>query len=209
VPTTFQVVFPWDKGLTPQEQYAYYKEDPNGFKQDWIHPDSKAPMLKAQHPDYEAYISSAHGRSGVACADCHMPFQRESGQKYSSHWVTSPLKTLDTSCSPCHDQSAEWLLETVKSVQEKTFAMQRTAGNTIARAHESIAKATAANASEAELARARELIREAQWYWDSVAAENSMGFHNTPLTMSTLGQANELGHQAIEAANRAANVQLF
>ncbi|MDR1702552.1 MAG: ammonia-forming cytochrome c nitrite reductase subunit c552, partial [Sporomusaceae bacterium] len=158
VPNTFQIVYPWDKGLTAQEMYTYYQDDPNGpngFKQDWLHPDSKTPVLKVQHPDYETYSSSAHARSGVSCADCHMPYQRDNGQKYSSHWLTSPLKNLDASCSPCHDQGTDWLLASVKSIQDKTFAMQRTAGQTIARAHESVGKAEAAGAHEAGLAQAR------------------------------------------------------
>ncbi len=45
------------------------------------------------------------------------------------------------------------------------------------------------NVNQAELARARELVRKAQWMWDIVAAENSMGFHNTDQTMTTLGQS--------------------
>lgn len=209
-PGTMRVVFPWDKGFKPEEMYSYYAEKPNNFVQDWEHPDSKAPMLKAQHPDYETFANGTHGKAGVSCADCHMPYMRKDGQKYTSHFITSPLKTLDDSCSPCHSQGTAWLSERVKTIQDQTFQLQHTAGLTVAKAHEAIKKAgDMPNADQNELAKARELVRHAQWMWDFVAAENSMGFHNTDQTMTTLGQANELAHQAIESANRAAGINVL
>ncbi len=209
-PGTTKVVFPWDKGLKPADMYAYYSEKPSGFVQDWQHPDSKAAMLKAQHPDYELFSTGSHGKAGVACADCHMPYSRKDGQKYTSHWVTSPLKTLDASCSPCHNQGTAWLEERVKTIQDQTFALQHMAGMNIARAHEAIKMAAAQpGADETGLATAREAVRKAQWYWDLLAAENSMGFHNPSQALTTLGQANELAHQSIEAANAAAGIKLF
>ncbi|WP_425059910.1 Cytochrome c nitrite reductase subunit NrfA [Sporomusa carbonis] len=209
-PGTNKVVFPWDKGLKPAEMYAYYSEKPNGFVQDWQHPDSKANMLKAQHPDYELFSTGTHGKAGVSCADCHMPYMRKDGQKYTSHWVTSPLKTLDASCSPCHNQGSAWLADRVKTIQDETFELQHMAGQNIVRAHAAIKAAAARpDVDESNLAQARELVRKAQWYWDLIAAENSMGFHNPSQALNTLGQANELAHQAIEIANRAAGVKLF
>ncbi|MBP2628487.1 MAG: Nitrite reductase (cytochrome, ammonia-forming) [Firmicutes bacterium] len=209
-PGTSRVVLPWDKGMRPEEMYAYYAEKPNGFTQDWQHPDSKATILKAQHPDYETYMTGTHGKAGVTCADCHMPFMRKSGQKYTSHNITSPVKNLDSSCSPCHSQGSAWLLERVKTMQDQTWQLQHNAGQTVARAHEAVKKAgDSANVDQVELAKARELVRKAQWMWDFVAAESSMGFHNTDQSMATLGQANELAHQAIEAANRAAGIKVL
>ncbi|HAR96769.1 MAG TPA: ammonia-forming cytochrome c nitrite reductase subunit c552, partial [Deltaproteobacteria bacterium] len=64
----------------------------------------------------------------------------------------------------------------------------------VARAHEGLAKA---KASSAEMEEARELLRRAQWYWDFVAAENGMGFHNPALALSTLGLSIEAANQAL------------
>ena len=204
-PGTSRVVFPWDKGLSPAAMYEYYSAKPAGFVQDWQHPDSKASLLKAQHPDYETWSQGTHGKAGVACADCHMPFVRENGQKYSSHWVTSPLKNIKSSCRTCHTQGEDWLLAQVKTTQDQTFQLLHTAGMTIARAHEAVGKAgDTATVSPVEMAKARELIRKAQWFWDSVAAENGMGFHNPGGNMNILGQAIDLAHQAIETADKAA-----
>lgn len=207
VPGSMQVVFPWDNGVRPDQMYEYYAGRPNGFAQDFQHPDSKAAMLKAQHPDFETWKTGTHGKAGVSCADCHMPYMRKNGQKYSSHQVTSPLKNLDASCGACHSQGAAWLLEKVKTTQDYTFQIMHMAGQNVARAHEVIGKASAvANADQAELAKARELVRKAQWYWDYIAAENGMGFHNPDQTLNTAAQANELARQAIESANRAAGI---
>lgn len=78
-----------------------------------------------------------------------------------------------------------------------------TAGLTIARAYEMAGKAgNNPLANQAELTKARGFIRKAQWYWDSVSAENGMGFHNPGGNVSILGQAIDLAYQAIEAAGR-------
>lgn len=140
-PDDKRVTFPWDKGLKPQDMYAYYKDIPFGFDMDWLHPDSQAKMLKAQHPDFELFSEGVHGRSGVSCADCHMPYMREGGRKYSSHWLTSPMKHIQASCRTCHTQHEKWLVDRVRTVQNKVFQLQRIAGQTIARAHTVIGKA--------------------------------------------------------------------
>ena len=204
-PETSKVIFPWQNGMKPDEMYTYYAGQPFGFAQDWIHPDSRAKMLKAQHPEFETWNGGVHGQAGVSCADCHMPFMRNNGQKYSSHWVTSPLKNIGSSCRTCHDQSEQWLLERVKTTQNNVWHLQKTAGQWVARAHEVIGKAASAPKTNlVELEKARERVRKAQWFWDIVAAENSMGFHNPDQVLNTLGQSIDLAHQAIETASRAA-----
>ena len=78
----------------------------------------------------------------------------------------------------------------------------------VARAHEIIAKAEGMpKVDQIKLANARELLRKGQWYWDYVAAANSMGFHNSTQELHTLGQSIDLSHQAIDAANQAVGNQ--
>lgn len=207
-PKTMRVIFPWDKGLKPQDMYAYYKDVPSGFEMDWQHPDSQTKVLKAQHPDFELETSGFHAKFGVACANCHMPSLQEGGRKYSSHWVTSPLKHIQASCRTCHQQDEKSILERVRMKQNNIFQLLRTAGQTVARAHEVLGKAGAApKVNTAELDKARELLRNAQWLWDFMAAENSMGFHNTEEAQNTLKESNDLAQQAITVANRAAGIQ--
>lgn len=197
-PETVRVVFPWDKGLDPDMMYAYYSDRPSGFASDWVHPDSQVKLLKAQHPEFETWSTGVHGRAGVSCADCHMPYVRKNGVKHTSHWVTSPMKHAEASCGTCHDQGSKWLADSVKSTQDKVWQLQRTAGQAVARAHEALAKA---KAPPAEMEKARELTRKAQWYWDFVAAENGMGFHNPTLALSMLGLSIEAANQAMHAVD--------
>ena len=69
-----RLTYPWHKGLKVEEIVAYYDEAE--FK-DWTHAETGAPVLKAQHPEFEMWNQGIHARSGVACADCHMPYKRE------------------------------------------------------------------------------------------------------------------------------------
>lgn len=209
-PGTTQVVFPWDKGYTPQEMYEYYGEKPNQFTEDFVQPDSQTHILKAQHPDFEEWSNGTHGKFGVSCADCHMPYMRSNGQKYSSHWITSPLRNIEQSCFPCHTQGRDQLYNQVKATQDNTWQLQHSAGLLVAKAHSVIQKAsTAPSVNQAELNQARELLRKAQWFWDYVAAANSQGFHNAVQELHTLGQSIELSNQAIDTANRAAGNNIF
>ncbi len=210
-PGTNRLVFPWDKGFTPQAMYEYYATKPNGFEKDWVHAVSGAPILKGQHPDFEEWKNGTHGKSGVSCADCHMPYVLQGGQKYTSHHMTSPLHNIKESCLTCHrGQNEAWALDQVRTKQDAVFQMQHAAGQKIAQAHEIIRKAAdAPGADPAMLAQAREHVRKAQWYWDYVAAANSMGFHNSVQELQTLGQASDLAWQAIQAANQAAGRNLL
>jgi nitrite reductase (cytochrome c-552) len=61
-----RLVYPWAKGLTADSILAYH--DSTGHR-DWVHAISGAPVLKAQHPEFELYSQGIHARSGVACAD--------------------------------------------------------------------------------------------------------------------------------------------
>ena len=93
-----RLTFPWHKGLKAENMFAYYEE--TGFK-DFVHKETGAPVLKAQHPEFETYTQGIHARSGVACADCHMPYKREGGMKISDHHVRSPLLNINRACQGC------------------------------------------------------------------------------------------------------------
>ena len=89
------LTFPWDKGFTVEDMEAYY--DNEGFY-DYIHKLSRAPILKAQHPDYEICLMGIHGQRGASCAECHMPYKSEGGVKFSDHHIQSPLAMIDRTC---------------------------------------------------------------------------------------------------------------
>jgi nitrite reductase (cytochrome c-552) len=200
-PETKKLTFPWDKGLKPDEVLDYYND--LDFS-DWIHPDSETSLLKAQHPDYEFFVDSTHYAAGVSCADCHMPYVKEGNVKITSHWWTSPLKNMEQSCLVCHRDSAEELKERVFYTQDRTYEMKNLAGTTIEKAIDEIAKSAGSpEVDEKILDEARTLHRQAQWYWDWMAAENSMGFHNPQEGLFILGKSVDCAHQAIEKAQEA------
>ena len=73
------IFFPWDEGLkVEQMEHLYDGMQVKGKRfKDWIHAETGMEVLKAQHPEFEMWSQGIHARSGVACADCHMPYKRE------------------------------------------------------------------------------------------------------------------------------------
>jgi nitrite reductase (cytochrome c-552) len=168
-----RLVFPWEGGLTVDAALAYY--DRTGHK-DWVHKITGANALKAQHPEFEMFNQGVHARSGVACADCHMPYKREGGQKISDHHVRSPLLNINRACQGCHHFPEEELKARVEQIQGR-FARERDiAMDAVVELINDIAAAQG-KGSEADLALARNYQRKAQFFLDYVEAENSMGFH--------------------------------
>src|SRR5688572_26461088 len=119
-----RLVYPWAKGLKVDEILAYYDEEK--FK-DWTHSESGAPALKAQHPEFELWSQGIHARSGVACADCHMPYKREGALKISDHHVLSPLLNINRACQTCHKIPEQELKARVETIQERTFRLRNLA----------------------------------------------------------------------------------
>ena len=169
-----RLTYPWAKGLKADEILAYYEE--NGFR-DWVHAETGAPTLKAQHPEFEMWNQGIHARSGVACADCHMPFQRVGAMKISDHHVRSPLLNINRACQTCHHWPEEELRERVHEIQDRTFALRNQAMDILVALVGDVKTAKAKGATDAQLEQARLMQRRGQFLLDFIEAENSMGFH--------------------------------
>jgi nitrite reductase (cytochrome c-552) len=169
-----QLVYPWAKGLHADEILSYYDE----VKQaDWTHAETGAKVLKAQHPEFEMWNQGIHARSGVACADCHMPYMREGALKISDHHVRSPLLNINRACQTCHRWPEEELKSRVETIQNRTFEMRNTAMDALMGLISDIKTAKAGGANDTQLDTARDYQRKAQFLLDFVEAENSTGFH--------------------------------
>lgn len=168
------LTFPWENGLTVEDMEAYYDE---ADYYDYIHTLSKAPILKAQHPDWEIAQMGIHGQRGVSCADCHMPYKSEGGVKYSDHHIQSPLAMIDRTCQVCHRESEETLRNNVYERQRKTNETRNRLEQELARAHIEAQYAWEKGASEAQMKDALQLIRQAQWRWDFGVASHGASFH--------------------------------
>jgi nitrite reductase (cytochrome c-552) len=169
-----RLVYPWGKGLTADSILAYH--DSTGHK-DFVHEISGAPVLKAQHPEFELYNQGIHARSGVACADCHMPYKREGAMKISDHHVRSPVLNINRSCQTCHRWSEEELKARVETIQDRTFEMRNMAIDAVLQLAKEIAAQVARDSTAPTVAKARDYQRKAQFLADFIEAENSMGFH--------------------------------
>ena len=168
------LTFPWDGGMTMEAMEDYYD---NAAYADWTHALSKAPMLKAQHPDYELFLLGAHGQRGLACADCHMPYISEGGIKYSNHQVMSPLENISSTCQTCHRDTEENLRRYVYDHQDKVLEIRDRVEAELAKAHIMAKMAWDEGATEAEMAPALALLRQAQWRWDFGVASHGASFH--------------------------------
>jgi nitrite reductase (cytochrome c-552) len=169
-----RLTYPWGKGLRADDILAYYEE--NGFR-DWTHAETGAPTLKAQHPEFEMWNQGIHAKSGVACADCHMPFQRVGAMKISDHHVRSPLLNINRACQTCHHWPEEELRQRVEDIQDRTFAMRNQTLDVLMALVSDIKAARATGATDAQLEQARLMQRRGQFLLDFIEAENSMGFH--------------------------------
>jgi nitrite reductase (cytochrome c-552) len=168
------LTFPWQKGLKADEILSYYDEI--GFR-DWTHKLSGAPALKAQHPEFELWSQGIHARSGVACADCHMPYMRVGGTKVSDHHVRSPVLNLNRACQSCHRWPEEELKARVEQIQDRHMALREQAFDALVALVKEVEAAKGAGRGDAELEAARYMQRRAQFLFDFVEAENSSGFH--------------------------------
>jgi len=187
-----RLVYPWAKGLKVDAILAYYDEI--GF-QDWVHADSGAPVLKAQHPEFEMWSQGIHARSGVACADCHMPYTREGAMKVSDHHVRSPLLNINGACQTCHKFPEAELKARAEQIQQRFFTLRDRAMDALVALIGDLKDARAAGKGDADLRVARELQRKAQFRLDFVEAENSTGFHAPQEAARILGESIDLSRQ--------------
>ena len=180
------LTFPWKDGMTAEAMEGYYD---NFEFADWIHPLSKTPMLKAQHPDYEIFKTGVHAKRGVSCADCHMPYQSEGGQKFTNHHMTSPLANVEKSCFVCHREKVDDLVTDVYERQMKIKEGTKKLQRLIAMAHIEAAKAWELGATKEQMKPIQKGIRHAQWRWDYSVASHGAAFHAPLETSRTVTSA--------------------
>ncbi|MBI2175026.1 MAG: ammonia-forming cytochrome c nitrite reductase subunit c552, partial [Candidatus Omnitrophica bacterium] len=197
------LTYPWHKGLKMEQIEAYYDEV--GFK-DWTHAETGAPVLKAQHPEFEMWNQGIHARSGVACADCHMPYMREGALKVTNHHIRSPLLNVSKACLTCHHFSEGEMLFRAEAIQDRTRQLMDRGEKALLGLLDAIVEAKRQGISEQALEEALQLHRKAQWRLDFVSAENSMGFHAPQEAARILAEAIDYARQgelAVEQKIRA------
>lgn len=197
------LTFPWGNGLRVQDTEKFWNEltfDDGSRFYDYKHKESGAEILKAQHPEFELWSQGIHARSGVSCADCHMPYMRDGATKVSDHWVRSPLLNVNRACQTCHHFSETEILARVDGIQQKNHDLLQRAGKALMDQLDAIKAAKERGASAADLEASLELQRKAQWRLDFIAAENSMGFHAPQEAARVLAEATDYARQGQVAA---------
>jgi len=197
--------FPWSKGLKAEQLEAHWNEKdfPDGSDfYDYKHGETGAEVLKVQHPEFELWSQGIHARSGVSCADCHMPYEREGAMKVSSHNIQSPLKNINNACQQCHQDDETTLEEKVRTIQDRTMAHMDRAADAMTDMLDAILEAKASGATEDQLAPLYDLQRKAMWRLDYISSENSRGFHAGQEAVRVLGESIDYSRQAQAMANR-------
>lgn len=186
------LTYPWSKGLKVEEIEAYYDE---AQFSDWTHAETGAGVLKAQHPEFEMWNQGIHARSGVACADCHMPYTRQGAIKISDHHVRSPLLNTERACLVCHPFSAAEMKARAEAIQDRNVKLLARAEDALVALIDDIRRARQKGAGDAQLAEALKLQRRAQFRADFINAENSNGFHAPQEAARILGEAIDYARQ--------------
>ena len=168
------LTFPWSKGIKADQILSYYQE--NGHK-DWVHAETQAPVLKAQHPEFELFSQGTHAKAGVSCTDCHMPYERVGAMKITNHHVRSPMLNVNKSCQTCHHVPEDELKDRVQTIQERHLEMRKKAMDALMVFMDNIKIAQKNNMAKDRLDKALNYQREAQFLIDFIEAENSYGFH--------------------------------
>ncbi|HEX5791318.1 MAG TPA: ammonia-forming cytochrome c nitrite reductase subunit c552 [Luteolibacter sp.] len=191
--------FPWENGLKMEQIESTYdqKKFDDGSKfADFVHAETGAPVYKAQHPEFELWSQGVHARSGVSCADCHMPYKREGASKVSDHWVRSPLLQVSRSCQTCHPYPEKELHARVHAIQDRTHDLMQTSGKALDEALTAIVAAKQAGVPTEALKEVFDYQRKAQWRLDFINAENSMGFHAPQEATRILGESIDFSRKA-------------
>jgi nitrite reductase (cytochrome c-552) len=194
------LTYPWHNGLTVDEIERYY--DDLKYR-DFVHRETNAPVLKAQHPEFEMWNQGVHARSGVACADCHMPYKREGAVKISDHQVRSPMLDMTRACLVCHRFSETEMRSRVDLIQGRTKQLSDRAEAALLELYDAVKAAKEAGATEEHLQDSYKLQRRAQWRIDFILSENSRGFHAPQETARVLGEAIDFARQGEIAAMKA------
>jgi nitrite reductase (cytochrome c-552) len=188
-----RVTYPWAKGIKVGEIESYYDE---AKFSDWTHGVTGAPVLKAQHPEFETWSQGTHAKAGVVCADCHMPYMRQGAMKVSNHHVRSPLLNIAASCQTCHKVTEQELLQRANGIQDTTRVLIDKAAVAVEQMIDTIGKAKAHGLTDEQLKEALALQRRAQWRLDFTYSENSMGFHAAQETARNLAEAIDYAQKA-------------
>jgi nitrite reductase (cytochrome c-552) len=194
-----RLTFPWSNGLKADQILAYYQENKH---KDWVHKETSAPVLKAQHPEFEMYNQGTHAKAGVSCVDCHMPYQRVGAMKLTDHHVRSPLLNVNKSCQTCHNVPEAELKSRAETIQDRHMQLRNVAFDALIDFINDLKEYKDVDLEKTpnkKLAEARDFQRQSQFLFDFVEAENSSGFHAPQESSRVLGLSIDMARKGQKA----------
>jgi len=184
------LIFPWKYGTDINDEFQYYQDI--GFS-DFQHALTGAPIIKAQHPEFEVWSQGVHAANGVTCADCHMAYQRVGATKVSNHDVTSPMASdasINASCGTCHTSSTQVLRDEVTAIQNRYVDSRDRTMDALTQFITALQAAEQNNTASPEaIEAAKQYQRFASFYADWAYSENSYGFHAPDFLQRVLQQS--------------------
>ena len=175
--------FPWQNGLKVEQIEATYDEHkfPDGTPfYDFEHGETGANVYKAQHPEFELWSQGIHARSGVSCADCHMPYRARGGDESEQPLGAQPAAEHQPRLPDVPQRARSRAARQVETIQGRTTALIERAAAAMTDMLDAIRDAEAAGATEEQLAPILELQRKAMWRLDFISSENSHGLPRRP-----------------------------
>ena len=154
---------------------AYY--DDVGHK-DWAH-DTSAPSSGAASGirDVERAF---HARSGVACADCHMPYERVGAHKGQRSSYPQSAVEHQPRVPDVPQMAEEEMKARVETIQNRTHDLRNHAMDALMDLIDDLKTAKAASVSTNRLAKAQDFQRKAQFYLDFVRSGKLDRFPRAP-----------------------------
>jgi len=125
-----------------------------------------------------------------------VPYKSSGGVKFTDHHIQSPLNNIANSCQVCHRESEVKLFNNVTERQDKVLELSKIAARSLVKAHIEAKSAWENGATEELMIPALDLIRQAQWRWDFVAASHGGSFHAPLECARILGNSIERSEQA-------------
>ena len=207
------------ESMTPESAPAFYDE--YDFA-DWVYASTGAKMLAIRHAEFEFCYANGGNKMvtlmGYNCNDCHMGVETaDDGTEYTSHHWQSPLDNpaLLEQCDKCHSRTYEggleaWVKDTQADIDGRTHQLGLRAEQFIWNFEAKVAvekdgalafdmdTALANGLTEDQVAELQKIQREACYYWNLAAAENSEGVHNPRFYNELLDKGNELLDRADE-----------
>jgi nitrite reductase (cytochrome c-552) len=187
-----RLTFPWHKGIEVNHALDYFNEIEFN---DWTHAETGAPILKAQHPEFEIWSQGVHSKAGVSCSDCHMPYKRVGATKISDHHIRSPLLNINNACQTCHKRPESEILAEVESIQKRNHDLTGKALDALVELIDNVKAAKQKGYTDEQFEDVQQLQRKASFFVDWVEAENSSGFHAPQQAARILGEAIDASRQ--------------